>query len=581
MTADLQTDVEEKQLELLPAPKPDVPERDGDSNEKSDTKSLHLDENASHTVFTNATSFEELEAEQEAKKQAREVRNDAALVPQMVNNIMFSAPDDERESKLSALGKSFMNRITDAFTTKQAKPTKTEGGVKFPASDFAFTPDRTKPSTWKLRLATERPGNITVKQLGRAAAAFSSGGFRGNRVQIPSADIPKVKARIRREYSKLGVKPTDIPKSVKEQSLMFWKEGNTIRWFAVYSNNYRDEDNPPEIIAAQSHERFVKMVDSGDYPMPVLQHYHVPGTEWGQADWVSYDKDTGFMMASGYVLPGHEKEAETIEQMENIILSHGMPRSSIKRDKSDSTIIIEHQTEEISDLPFDVAANKLTSFEIFNQQKDTNMSIPQQKKDYLLEVGLDEDKITNIEQSLEAKKESAMAQELESKDKDGKETQEDVKPEAAPEPKVETKTEDKPTKEPTPVAAFNDEQTKEFAEFTTAFRASLLKDVSELITTALTPLTDAIKEQSKSDADRLAQMPPASLSDIILGGNVLKTLSATEADETKVDKRTKESKDGPVQTEVEEKSILNSGDPFFDSIIPDLVNGTPIEEIKV
>ena len=66
--------------------------------------------------------------------------------------------------------------ITSIIRTKQAQM-KTEGGVQYPATDFAYVPDPEKASTWKLRLSETRPGNVTRAQLGRAAAAFSPGGF--------------------------------------------------------------------------------------------------------------------------------------------------------------------------------------------------------------------------------------------------------------------------------------------------------------------------------------------------------------------------------------------------------------------
>ena len=57
---------------------------------------------------------------------------------------------------------------------------------------------------------------ITKAQLGRAAAALSPGGYRGNKVQIPEADIAGVKRKIRAAYRALGVEDDDIPRWVKE-----------------------------------------------------------------------------------------------------------------------------------------------------------------------------------------------------------------------------------------------------------------------------------------------------------------------------------------------------------------------------
>ncbi len=92
--------------------------------------------------------------------------------------------------------------------------TKRENGKEFTAKAYAYVPDPQKPSTWKLRME-EEPGKVTVAQLGRAAAALSSGGFRGNRADIPEGDLPAVKRRLRAAYRRLGVKTAEMPESVK------------------------------------------------------------------------------------------------------------------------------------------------------------------------------------------------------------------------------------------------------------------------------------------------------------------------------------------------------------------------------
>lgn len=93
---------------------------------------------------------------------------------------------------------------------------KTEDGFEYPASCYAYVPDSEQVSTWKLRLCTPETTEVTREQLGAAAAAFSPGGFRGNRVELPDEDIEPVKAKIRAEYRKLGVEDEEIPESVKE-----------------------------------------------------------------------------------------------------------------------------------------------------------------------------------------------------------------------------------------------------------------------------------------------------------------------------------------------------------------------------
>ena len=74
--------------------------------------------------------------------------------------------------------------------------TKREDGEDFPEEAFAYVPDAESPSTWKLRLWDSLDERETAAQVGRAVAALGAGGFRGNRVEIPEADLPGVKRRV-------------------------------------------------------------------------------------------------------------------------------------------------------------------------------------------------------------------------------------------------------------------------------------------------------------------------------------------------------------------------------------------------
>ena len=78
----------------------------------------------------------------------------------------------------------------------KAAATKRDNGEDFPAAAYAYVPDPTKSSTWKLRLWNTLESKETRPQIGAALAALSPGGFRGERVQIPSADMAGVKRKI-------------------------------------------------------------------------------------------------------------------------------------------------------------------------------------------------------------------------------------------------------------------------------------------------------------------------------------------------------------------------------------------------
>lgn len=100
--------------------------------------------------------------------------------------------------------------------TAAAAATKTEGGVAFPAGDYAYVPDPAQPSTWKLRLTVSPGGVPDAGQVGAAAAALGKG-YRGSKVQIPAADRPKVVAKVRAAWGKANPdrKPDEMPDVLK------------------------------------------------------------------------------------------------------------------------------------------------------------------------------------------------------------------------------------------------------------------------------------------------------------------------------------------------------------------------------
>jgi hypothetical protein len=96
----------------------------------------------------------------------------------------------------------------------KAKPMKTEGGTEYPAEAFAYVPDPSKPSTWKLRLWDDPKSKETAAQVGRAVAALGAG-FRGQKVQIPSGDLAGVKAKVLAAWKRThenGEPPTVLTK---------------------------------------------------------------------------------------------------------------------------------------------------------------------------------------------------------------------------------------------------------------------------------------------------------------------------------------------------------------------------------
>lgn len=174
-------------------------------------------------------------------------------------------------------GKYDSSQTVQVQTPAEAKEKKfkTEGGKRYFASDYAYVPDPDKPSTWKLRLVEEPGGPVTKAMLGRAAVAFSPGGFRGNKVQIPVGDVAKVKARIRSEYEKLGVDPESIPPSVQKELDM------TNRWITVSTVARKDLQKETFGTEAMDYDAACAK-EFGEYPD--MRVFHVRGLKIGKAD---------------------------------------------------------------------------------------------------------------------------------------------------------------------------------------------------------------------------------------------------------------------------------------------------------
>ena len=361
-------------------------------------------------------------------------------------------------------------------------------------------------------------------------------------VQAEKGLVGRVVSKVR---AALGMDQGMLPveKQAQTNSFMVWKEGERYRWLAVYSNKYRDEDTPPEILSAEAHKTFVKEVDAGLHPYPELWHYHVPGTRWGQADWLAFDDATGFSLASGYVEPGHEAEANTIIGLkETLAVSHGLDAQ--ERDPEDKTIITRYVSHEISELPVEAAANKLTAFSLVQGAK--GMSIPEDKRKHLLRVGLTEGQVAEIEADLEQKATAAQQAGLDFKEahpKDGEQANATTADTAQPEGQAVEK-------QPEPSYATKDEV------------ADALVKVVGPITQALAALTDKVEAMSASEEQRIAQKaadtPAASIAAL-----VLKNLSAVGSDAARVTvEDMKLAKDRPA-----EAAPKTTGIPFIDQML--------------
>ncbi len=331
------------------------------------------------------------------------------------------------------------SKETDASASaeKAKTPMKTEDGVAYPATDFACVPDPEKPSTWKLRLAEGKPGNITRAQLGRAAAAMGPG-FRGQKVELTDEERAAAKRRILAEYRKLDVPDEEIPKAVKDvdnaekegrrlmgrmkeevkaaietllkfikwadyedtgQAPVEGKEGKTVdmhdhahgfkvyqdkagqwRWLAWTTNAFVDRDG--EIFQTKALEEEVARTDEewpeGDRR---LLFWHIPGSDFGTCDWRGV---VGRILVESGTFDGTPRGQKALGYLqahpdEDMRVSHGyVYRSEDRKDGVYEWL----QIKERSMLPGAVAANPWTQF----SAKEVTMPLTKEKRTKLEEL---------------------------------------------------------------------------------------------------------------------------------------------------------------------------------------------------
>jgi len=213
------------------------------------------------------------------------------------------------------------------------------------------------------------------------------------------------------EDSPEEVKEVDKVESADKGGFFIWKEADgTYRWLGAYSNKYRDDDRPAEILSEKAHLEFIERVEKGELAYPDLYVWHVK-SPIGIADLLAYD-DAGFSIASGTI---EEEFALALEKTSEVLaMSHGMPSESIQRSKEDPTVITSYVSTEVSVLPRYAAANKRTAFHILKEE--ATMSIVPADKRQQITALLGEDLTARLETGLSDTAKEAEDANVESKE---------------------------------------------------------------------------------------------------------------------------------------------------------------------
>jgi len=321
--------------------------------------------------------------------------------------------DDSVELTVSDRIKNF---FADHLSLKADKKCKTIQGKCFPKGDFACNGSE-NPSEWQLPMTKEPGGAPDIGRLSAAAAAFSEGGHRGNKVKLnEGCSEGAVKAKLRSAYKRIGKEPPEsITKEYDPSGFMTFKDmEGTWRWVGIVSNNWQDRHG--QWISEKALRYFVDLVDSGQYSKeinkiledqifkdtapnrlqtivrevaergtPDLWVWHVP-VPIGFAEMVAYD-ERGFLVATGKQKEGalYTELFEALNKSDDPLgMSHGMPEMLVEFADEEMTTFDKFASLEFTALPLDEAANIGTGFG--TMLKELEMQIPDRKRQWFEET---------------------------------------------------------------------------------------------------------------------------------------------------------------------------------------------------
>jgi hypothetical protein len=204
---------------------------------------------------------------------------------------------------------------------------------------------------------------------------------------------------IPRTLALMGIRPPPSPVTaplgtagtagLKEALCIIKQADGRMRWYARYSNNFKDRDG--EIITEAAHKEYIDWAaSSGVYPE--LWLWHTPGTRLGQADWLDFAD--GFTHVSGLLDRG-DVVSGAVQSLRDkqLGVSHGMLCSQ------QGNLITKYRSFEISVLPLERASVWTTSFDIAG--KETQMAFTPEKRTFLVSA-LGEDRVKALEANTDA-----------------------------------------------------------------------------------------------------------------------------------------------------------------------------------
>lgn len=261
------------------------------------------------------------------------------------------------------------------------------------------------------------------------------------------------------------------------------------RWLALFSNKFEDREG--EIFSEDAHKEYEAWVDqTKNYPE--LRMWHVPGTDVGMADLVTYAD--GFQIAAGSFYKETKEVAESLAKTKGLAVSHGYEYRN--DDLGSDGVYQRYRTFEISVLPGERAANPWTAFTLEQLQQEVAMGLAKEKRDFLVEH-FGEERVGKLEGIL-----PQLSKDLEEAGIGWKDLAEVM---------TDPVTDEKPAEEETPAATTEDPKPAATPEAAASEAEVVAKAIGDAVKEALAPvgqqiseLQAAVKDLQLSDDEKIA-----------------------------------------------------------------------------
>lgn len=346
-------------------------------------------------VVPGPTSFEELDAQQEAQDKADAIEEVTWDTRSLVHNILNHPEMDavEKAEAMKAVADEFASRVETEIqeeTEKDLDLLELEALLNYDRRNtsvldkvgdvtkavVSYSSRQSMPDS-NYALVVNRNGKKVRKYLihdkahvrnalARAAQMIKRGGSAASDAR---AALPKIHAAAKR----MGIGAS----TSKDRSAVIVEKDASghYRWVGWPSNKFIDWDR--DILCEDAHKEYVEWLDKNMDAAPVFLSWHTPGTaRQAQVDFAMVEK--GFLIMSGPLTDDEAEKLLKIQKETDLGLSHGTLVFS--RDPKDHRIITKYRMYEVSDLPLDHAANPFT--DIQTVIKEVGMD----KKQYLAQI---------------------------------------------------------------------------------------------------------------------------------------------------------------------------------------------------